>query len=679
MLIAAIILISLALPRSGTQKLDAYTQGMPWLAPTLRAPFDIPIYPDDQTRQRIEDSINNNFIRYVTLDHNLADQQIALLNRAIAQNHATTPTTLINAIRQLYASGIVSAEVAEAIQAGTLPIVRRLISDREWENLPTAHMRSRQQAIQLLTDSAATAPAIRALAAKNINIDNYIRANIDFDNDFNQQAINDLIKSRLGQQGEIVTNQTIITTGEIVTPRKYQILQSFEKMLKEREDTQTSIPFKLIGQIIIVALLLLVFYFFMRLIRPRTYHSLRRVTFLILLITIFTILVFLLTRYRAALLYAVPFAIIPIIVSTFYDTRTSFFIHLIVVLLCSLCARHQAEFIIMQFIAGGIVVAIMRELTNRSQLVRCAFLIFLSYCLTYAALTLVRTGNYTELTDPHQYIYFAINCIVLSFANIAIYLVERTFGFTSTMTLVELTDINTPLMRQLSEKCPGTFQHSLQVATLASEAALAINANVQLVRAGALYHDIGKMNKPAFFSENQAGAVNPLTMLPNPQDAAKIVIAHVTDGIALAQKEKLPQIIRDLIAQHHGRGITKYFYYQACQQHPNQTIDPAPYTYPGPNPQSKEAAILMMADAAEAATKSLKQYTPQTISDMVNKVIDDQIAQGLLKQAPINFSDVETIKQIFIKRLLVFYHARIAYPDNPNNPNTNNPTKEEKQ
>ena len=273
---------------------------------------------------------------------------------------------------------------------------------------------------------------------------------------------------------------------------------------------------------------------------------------------------------------------------------------------------------------------------------------------------LINDGNLDNF-DKHFPAYFLANCVILSFAFLSIPIVEKIFGFTSTMTLLELTDINNPLLRQLSTNCPGTFQHSLMVANLAGEAALKIGANLQLVRAGALYHDVGKTVNPAFFTENQIGE-NPHDHLVRPEDSAKIVIEHVANGLKLAEEADLPKVIRDLIAQHHGKGVTRYFYYKAREMRPGQEVDKAPFSYPGPNPQTKEAAILMMADACEAATKSLKDHSEESIAAMVDKIIDGQIADGLLREAPISFSDVKTVKQLFVERLRTAFHMRVSYP-----------------
>lgn len=257
--------------------------------------------------------------------------------------------------------------------------------------------------------------------------------------------------------------------------------------------------------------------------------------------------------------------------------------------------------------------------------------------------------------------YFGINAVLLSFAYMLIFILEKTFGFTSVVTMVELSDINNPVLRELSQECPGTFQHSMALSTLAADAAQRVGANVQLVRTAALYHDIGKLNNPAFFTENQHG-VNPHDAL-DPTQSAKIVIRHVTDGLARANKEKLPQVIKDFIAQHHGRGKAKYFYNTYCRQHPDEEIDESLFTYPGPNPQTREASIMMMADSVEAASRSLKDYSTESITALVNKIIDGQIADGLHAESPISFRDVATIKDAFISRLRTMYHARVSYPE----------------
>lgn len=318
------------------------------------------------------------------------------------------------------------------------------------------------------------------------------------------------------------------------------------------------------------------------------------------------------------------------------------------------------EFLLLQVIAGMVVTFSLRDLYERSQLIRCAFFIFMSYALCYISLSIYQEADFKKI-NWMMMLYFGINFILLMFTYILVYMLEKTFGYVSSITLVELSNINTPILKKLSEISPGTFQHSLQMSILASEAAAAIGANAQLVRTGAMYHDIGKMANPAFFTENQS-SINPHSQLSFDQ-SAKIIINHVNDGVKIAEKAMLPKAIIDFIRTHHGRGKAKYFYNSFKNQYPDREIDEEAFTYPGPNPFSKETAVLMMADSVEAASRSLKEHTEENIRALVDKIIDGQIADGLMRNAPLTFKDVETVKNVFVEKLKIMYHTRISYPD----------------
>ena len=571
----------------------------------------------------------------------------------------------MSAVAKLYNDGIVDNDAANDIRDGKQ--LRFMVGNNELQVVDATNMRTVRQAYSWLTDSLKGNAAIQS-ALKSVNIEQYLTPNMRVDKEENEKWLGEDLRDALRSPGTVQAGETIITNGDIVTPKKAAAIESYqnevERRLKSRNVDET---LNLLGQVLIVATVMFAFYFFMKRLRNQVFSSLRRMVFLITLITVFTIAVLLCIRFKYWFLYVIPFALVPIIVSSFFDDHTSFFVHIVTVLICSLVASsHQAEFIIMQFLAGIIAIVSVKELTKRRQLVQCAAFIFLAYTVTHVAMTLINEGDFTKLIDKYNtgyYLgYFLVNCVILSFAVQIIPIVEKAFGFTSSMTLLELADINNPLLRQLSTNCPGTFQHSLQVANLGGEAALKIGANMQLVRAGALYHDIGKIKNPAFFTENQIGE-NPHDHLVRPEDSAKIVIDHVANGLKIAEEADLPKVIKDLIAQHHGQGVTRYFYYKARESRPDEDVDQAPFTYPGPNPQTKEAAILMMADACEAATKSLSEHTEEAIAAMVDKIVDGQIADGLLREAPISFRDVETIKALFVERLRTAYHMRISYPD----------------
>ena len=670
MLIAAIIVMVVSLPRQSGVPEYSYEVGKPWINPTLTAMFDVPIEYDSETTKRITDSVKAHFIPIFEREEKAGQRQVALLAKTLE----TTPgisgnkQALLSMLTKVYEDGIVDNDTYDAMRRGERPQVRILEDNNVARLVDTKDMRSVRVAYETIDSVLHVSSTMAA-----IQLNDYLTPNVVLNSEENDKLLRDALSSALTPKGVVQAGEAIVFNGTVVTPQKDAIIQTYTRMMQERQRHDADDTYTLLGEIAVVAILMLVFVMFMYKMRPRIYWQMRRMVFLILFMALFVVAVFLLTKFRVNFLYMIPFAMVPIIITTFYDARTSFFTHMVVVLICSLVATHQADFIIMQFLAGGIAIVSIQELTKRSQLVLCALFIFLAYVITHAALTFVRGGSPSSL-GWYFPMYFAINCVVLSFAYIVIFIVEKVFGFTSTVTLVELCDINTPVLRQLAESCPGTFQHSLQVANIASEAALKIQANIQLVRAGALYHDIGKIDNPAFFTENQSG-VNPHDAL-EPQQSARIVIQHVTDGIKRAEKARLPQVVRDLIAQHHGKGITRYFYTQDCKAHPGQEIDRGPYSYPGPNPQTKEAAILMMADACEAAAKSLKEHDENSLRATINRVVDNQIADGLLRESNISFRDVETVKRIFLERLCAFYYTRISYPDDvkPANLNDNDDT-----
>ena len=672
LLILSVLLIATTLffSREGTRSYS-FEVGKPWLYSRLEADFQFDIELDEATRKHITDSVNKNFSKIYTMDRKKGEQQQALLYRALGGRPGSQQ--LLQAIDQLYNDGIVDNDAANDIRAGKQ--LRFLVGNNELQVVDATNMRTVRQAYSWLTDSLKGNAALQD-ALKDIEINDYLVPNMKVDAEENEKWLGEDLRHALRSPGTVQQGEAIITRGEIVTPQKAAAIESYQnelaRLARQRNVDQTM---TLLGQMLIVATLMLAFYYFMKQMRKQVFASRRKMVFLISFITLFVIAVFLCVKFKYALLYVIPFALVPIIVSSFFDDHTSFFVHIVTVLICSLIASsHQAEFIINQFLAGIIAIVSVKELTKRTQLVRCAAFIFLAYCVTYIAMTLIADGDLDNL-DKYHFGYYLINCVILSFAFLVIPIVEKVFGFTSSMTLLELADINNPTLRQLSTVCPGTFQHSLQVANLAGEAAFKIGANMQLARAGALYHDIGKTKNPAFFTENQIGE-NPHDHLVRPEDSAKIVIDHVANGLKIAEDADLPKVIKDLIAQHHGKGVTRYFYYKAKESRPDQEVDKAPFTYPGPNPQTKEAAILMMADACEAATKSLSDHSEEAIAAMVSKIIDSQVADGLLREAPISFKDVETIKKLFVERLRTAYHMRVSYPDDVKRENAPQPAEE---
>lgn len=657
--IVSVLIISYFLPRSDKFEYE-YSLGRPWTYTLLTAPFDIPINLDSLSIKRQKDSINAKFIDIYKKDTSIEKKNITNLSSGLAALGILNPNErghIISEVQRMYSSGIVDNETYYKIINGKLPNIRYL-NNNVATLVPTTDMVSEKKAYAII-DSIFSTHA-QQYALDSVRIAEYLTPNILVDTVISTGLREELYQKALAPIGIMQKGERIIDRGDLITPQTYTLLQTYEQMMNDRSITDRDSHYQLLGQILIVAIMFGLLYLFLRLFRWRFYNDMRKMGFLMILMVGFTVFSFIIAQTFRYGIYIIPFATIPIIIATFFDSRTALYVHLTEVFICTLVTTFPMEFILLQFTAGVTAINSLKELSKRSQLIRCAFYIFLTYCITYVGLDLLREGNIQNI-NFRIIGYFAINAILLSFAYILIFVFEKTFGFISTVTLVELSDVNNPILRELSEECPGTFQHSLQVSNLAAEAAHKINANVQLVRAGALYHDIGKIDNPAFFTENQHG-VNPHAVLP-PEQSAAIVINHITDGVKRADKAKLPAVIKDFITQHHGKGKAKYFYTTACNQNPDKKIDPEQYEYPGPNPLTRETSILMMADATEAASRSLTDYTDESIKSLVNKIIDSQIADGMFKDSPLSFRDVETIKRTFIDRLRTIYHTRISYPE----------------
>ena len=658
--VAAIAVISYFIPRESDQNLS-YAVGKPWPYSLMTAPFEIPINLDSASAAKQRDSIDRAFIPIYKRDNAVAKENIANLEQALSKSGQVSTVLnrqIVGAVRELYAEGIVDNDTYHKIRNGEMPNVRFIVGNVA-QLSPTAEMRSVRRAYASI-DSLFPMPYAHIIF-DNVKLSQYLNPNVVCDTVESRRMLEQAYLKALAPVGVVQKGERIIDRGEKVTPQIYEILKEYEHLQQSREGTVKSSDYRFAGQIVIATLLLLYFYAFLSLFRQRTFADMRRLLFIVAAVAVFTLVIYLVLVTMPTIgVYVMPFTLLPIIITTFYDSRTAMFAHLVETMLCAMVVPYPMEFIFLQFIAGMTAIMTLQELSRRSQLVKCALLVLLAYVVTYSALEVVDKGTIQDI-DWKVFLYFGMNVLFLSFAYIFIFLIEKLFGFTSTVTLVELTDVNTPLLRELSEKCPGTFQHSLQVSNLAAEAAHVIGADVQLVRAGALYHDIGKIDNPAFFTENQRGE-NPHKAL-SPDVSAKIIIEHVTNGLKRADKAKLPQVIKDFIAQHHGRGKAKYFYTMMCNAHPDEEIDPAPYTYPGPNPNSKETSILMMADATEAASRSLTDHSDSSIAALVNRIIDSQIADGLFKDSPLSFRDVEKIKSCFISRLCTMYHSRIKYPE----------------
>ena len=660
---ASVAIIGFFLPRSDKQSLY-YAVNKPWSYALLTAPFDIPIELDSARIKSIKDSINENFECVYKFSLDIQKKNIPALEKEL-QNHTEinykTRTALLAKAINLYEDGIVDNDTHSKIESGeihslklrsgktiTTVDARKLLSERDVYEQFDSLMKASGYAKDMLS----------------LRLNRFIDANVEIDSVSSLQRLEQAYLNNLSPRGMVQVGEKIVDRGDIVTPKIFSILNTYERMLSEREhaDMKKKENFSILGSLGIIVMLLVGLMLFLSYFRFRLYSHMRNVCFIFTVITVASSVMFLCSEYWPNSVYVMPFALVPLILTTFLDSRVAFFTHVVIIMISALAVQDPQEFILLQFVGGVVGIVSIQEMTSRSQLVKSAFFIFVAYVFTYTFYNVMRLGAYDFMSMTRVYGYLDINTVLLSFSYILIFLIEKVFGYVSTLTLVEISDINTPVLRELSDKCPGSFQHSLQVANLAAEAAHSIGADVQLVRAGAMYHDIGKIENPAFFTENQRD-VNPHNAM-SPDVSARVIIEHVENGVERAEAAKLPPVIKDFIREHHGRSKVKYFYTTACNNAPEGvTIDHEIYSYKGPNPRSKETAILMMADATEAACKSLKEHTEESIRNLVEKIINSQIADGLFNDAPISFRDVEIIKEVFTQRLCSFYHTRIAYPE----------------
>lgn len=663
--LAAVIVLVLILPHPDRQSF-IYEQDQPWRYPLLTAEIDIPIMRDSASARKMKDSIDQAFIPFVQRDSKIGEENVARFRASIAEYiPASNATLLSDLLHRTFDNGVVPADVYTRIQKDGSHRLR--VSDKnESENtvstIDASGMLSPKKAFEYIDSvynasvresdhlDENVAKALYLCLTPNIIVDSVADAKYR-----SQEYVN-----VTGALGIIKKGQRIVDRGEIVTPQINTILDTYMERLEAQQGNNDSKTYFAAGQALYIAIVFAVLYLFLFIYRGTFFRDIRKMTFLMAYIVAYIIFAVIIFETVPAGLYLVPFAAVPVVTMIFFDARTAIFALLTTVLISALVATYQFSFIFLELLAGLCATFSIHQLSRRSQLLRTALITFAAYSIGYLAIVLIDNGTLIEFSwDAIG--YFAINSVVLSFVYILIVVFEKLFGFTSTVTLVELSDINNPVLRRLAEEAPGTFQHSMQVSTLAAEAARAIGANTQLVRTGALYHDIGKLESPIFFTENQHG-VNPHAGL-NPETSAQKIISHVTGGLALASKEKLPKVIKDFISQHHGKSLTRYFYNTAVNEHPGEEIDKTVFQYPGPNPQTRETAIMMMADCVEAASRSLKDYSPESINSLVDKLIDGQIAEGLFKESTISFRDIEIVKDTFKRRLATIYHSRVAYPE----------------
>ena len=660
LIIITVAAIVWMMPRS-TQHNYKIEKGRPWIYADLKAPFDFPIYKSDEAIKAERDSVMKQYEPYYILNSDVVGRQLRQFSKDYSNGipglNNDYLSIISNRLRRLYDQGIMSNSDYARISKDTTKFVR-IVSGKHATSIQINNVYSVVSAYEQIFQDEALATHREILQKCNLN--DYITPNLTYDKERSEASLNDLQNSIPLASGLVQRGEKIIDRGDIVDGKTYNKLLSFQKEMERQNVDQEKMRLNIMGQILYTAILITCFTIFLTLFRKDYFEKVRSTAMIYALIVLFTIIASMMVIHSVLHVYIVPFAMVPIFIRVFMDSRTAFMAHATMVLTCACFLQYPLEFVAVELVAGLVAIFSLRELSSRSQLFWTAVSVTAASVLTNLALDWIRINDLAKISYS-EYNYLVINGVLLFCSYPLLYVIEKAFGFTSNITLIELSDMNKELLRKMSEVAPGTFQHSIQVGNLAAEIANKIGAKSQLVRTGALYHDIGKIANPIYFTENQSG-VNPHEKMEN-IDSAQMIISHVTEGTKLAEKYNLPNEIKDFITTHHGQGKTKYFYVQYKNAHPDEEVDDLLFTYPGPNPFTKEQAILMMADTVEAASRSLPDYTEKSIRELVERLIDGQVAEGYFRDCPITFRDIAYAKTVLIEKLKTIYHTRLSYPE----------------
>ncbi|MBP5387192.1 MAG: HDIG domain-containing protein [Prevotella sp.] len=652
------------LPRKAAEKY-AYGEeiiGKPWAHERIISDEDFPVFKSEETLRSDSADLRKKYKCAYQKNLNIGETAIRDFNAAVENDTTgvlkTYQPSIVRILHSIYDRGIMSMEERDKVQSDfsdTITIFTGKYGVSECINdLPKVT----DLYDRLFLDDELTQHRDEL---EKFNLNNYVRPNLIYEETTNESGLRDLFSGIAPTKGSVSVNEKIVDRGEIVNEDIYQKIDSYYKKKGEDEkDDDTSIQNMFIGQSIFVFLFVLLYSIYLKVFRYDFFKKPRNLLMLYLMIIVFSLIVSFMVRRILLSIYIVPFAIVPIITRVFFDSRTAIMTHAATIVIASVAVSGQYDFVIIEMAAGIAAIYSLGDMSKRANLFTAALAATACAFVVYYALEVMHTKQLL-IADDSRFFHLAVSGIGLLLAYPLMYVIEKVFGFLSKITFYELSDTNQPLLRMLSEKAPGTFAHSTTVGNLAAEIARRIGADQLLVRTGALYHDIGKMDNPAFFVENQAG-FSPHSRLTE-KESAKVIIEHVSKGLASAEKYGLPDVIKGFIYSHHGKGMANYFYVKYKNSHPKEEVDPALFSYPGPNPETKEQAILMMADTVEAASKSLDEYTDETISKLVNELIDKQVSEGFFYDCPITFHDIAVAKQVLIERLKSIYHTRVKYPE----------------
>ncbi len=642
-------------------------KGKPWNHENLIAPFDFAIRKTVAELGKEKSEIINSTKPYFVYENNVVSDKKKAFEEEFEKKWVTDKSKKSKEktlqfgkkiLDSIYSKGIIQPSESIENKTGDYSIVvlqNNIAEDhdiRDFYTVATAYDVVRNN----LKKNAHTIDATFLLPL----LENSLTHSVVYDKSITDKVIKQAVDNISTSRDIIVSNQSIISKGEIVDAKKFQILESLKAEYEEQSGGSASYTSILIGQIIIITLCVFVLMMFLYVFRKEIYANNTKVLFILSLVALEALMVRIAVNSQAFNIYILPFCILPIIIRSFYDTRVALFVHIGATLICSFMVSNSFEFVFIQLLGGIVTIFSIVNMHKRSQIFLTASFVFITYSMAFVGINILQEGGIDSITSL-DFAWFAISALLTLFSYPLIFVFEKIFGFISDVSILELSDTNGKLLRQLASVAPGTFQHSLQVANLSEEAIYMIGGNALLVRTGALFHDIGKMENPLFFIENQTGGINPHNDLSY-EDSAAIIIEHVIKGIEMAKKNNLPEQIIDFIRTHHGTTYTGYFYRSFKNEFPEEKIDEEKFRYPGPIPFSKETAVLMMADSVEAASRSLKKYDAETIDNLVETIINKQISENQFINSDITFKNINTIKKIFKKKLMNIYHVRVEYP-----------------
>lgn len=657
-------------PREGKFKYE-FQKGKPWPHEDLIAPFNFPIYKLDKQLENERMEVLAKHKPYFFKRLKVKEEALKSLeedfplawNKIDPESGAYTYGTFYKSLakrflNQIYDQGVV--ELHETIEDKGKEDEIYVLEENVAEEAKLKNLYTIQEAFEKLNREIKGLNDDEQAFLYSL-LENKINHNLSYDAATNEMMLEEELEKISPTQGLVQEGERVVAKGELINDERYQLVESLKREYESQTGAESQQLYILLGQIILVSLMILALAMFLLSFRKEIIRSDIKIMFLLILIVLFVFGAKMAINIDNIHIYLVPFCMLPLLIRTFFDMRVALFTHLVAVLIVGFIAPNPYEFIIIQMIAGILTLFSILNLRNRSQLFLSSLIIFAVYCSVYLSIGLIQEGSFAD-TNWRFLGWFFGSAMLTLFAYPLVYILEKIFGFVSDVTLMELADTNSKLLRKLNFKAPGTFQHSLQVSNLAEEAIRTIGGNSLLVRTGALYHDIGKMHNPNYFIENQNSDYNPHDEL-TPEESASIIIEHVIRGIEMARRYKLPDIIIDFIRTHHGTSRTLYFYRLHKEQNPETEVDEKKFRYPGPIPYSKETAVLMMADSVEAASRSLSSYDRRSIENLVDGIIDIQIKEEQFVTASITFKDITDIKKIFKKKLMSIYHVRVEYPE----------------